>query len=196
MNPLDPVPVGRRSLGHRAEGLDDIDYRIIALLRRDGRMPFRSIAQELELTEATVRSRVRRMEDSNSMRVVAVTDIEAAGFGMLLAIGVEVEGQPPSVVAERLAEIGEVFSVSVVIGSHDIEVLAVARDQDQLDQLLGRLAVVAGVRRLLPSLAVNVLKNQPHWVPFSNDLRRDELCGNSPASGDLRSDDVNSEEKP
>ena len=175
MMPLDPSPVAPRGpRSHRAEGLDDIDYRIIALLRQDGRMPFRSIAQELELTEATVRSRVRRMEDSNSMRVVAVTDIEAAGFSMLLAIGVEVEGRPPSVVAEQLAEIDEVFSVSVVIGNHDIEILAVARDQDQLDQLLGRLAAVTGVRRLLPSLAVNVLKNQPHWVPFSDDLSSGE----------------------
>jgi Lrp/AsnC family transcriptional regulator for asnA, asnC and gidA len=154
---------------HRASGLDDMDQAIIALLRRDGRMPYRTIANELELTEATVRSRVRRMEESDSMRVVAVTDIEAAGFGMLLAIGVEVEGKPASAVAEQLADIAEVFSVSVVIGSHDIEILAVAEDQDQLDQLLGRLAMVAGVRRLLPSLAVNVLKNQPHWVPFSDE---------------------------
>lgn len=154
---------------YRTAGMDAIDNRIVALLRRDGRMPFRSIAQELELTEATVRSRVRRMEDSNSMRVVAVTDIEAAGFGMLLAIGVEVEGRPSAQVAEQLAAIEEVFSVSVVIGSHDIEILTVARDQDQLDQLLGRLAAVSGVRRLLPALAVNVLKNQAHWVPFADE---------------------------
>lgn len=152
---------------YQAEGLDEVDYRIISLLRRDGRMPFRSIAKELQLTEVTVRTRMRRMEESNTMRVVAVTDIEAAGFGMLLAIGVEVEGRAPVVVAEQLAAIDQVFSVSVVIGNHDIEILTVARDQDQLDQLLGQLAVVTGVRRLLPSLAVNVLKNQPHWVPFN-----------------------------
>jgi Lrp/AsnC family transcriptional regulator for asnA, asnC and gidA len=158
----------RRS-AHRAEGMDDIDYRIVALLRRDGRMPFRSIASELDLTEATVRSRLRRMEDNNCMRVVAVTDIEAAGFAMLLAIGVEVEGRAPAVVAQQLAAIDEVFSVSVVIGTHDIEILTVAQDQHQLDQLLGRLAAVAGVRRLLPSLALNVLKNQSHWVPFSDE---------------------------
>lgn len=168
MNHSDPAS-SRQPAGARTDAMDEVDYRIIALLRRDGRMPFRTIANELDLTEATVRSRVRRMEDSDSMRVVAVTDIEAAGFGMLLAIGVDVEGLPSSVVAEQLAAIEEVFSVSVVIGSHDIEILAVARDQDQLDQLLGVLAAVDGVRRLLPSLAVNVLKNQPHWVPFSDD---------------------------
>jgi len=103
------------------------------------------------------------------MRVVAVSDLEAAGFGMLLAVGVEVEGRPATAVADDLAGIAEVFSVSVVIGTHDIEILIVARDLEQLDELLGRLARVVGVRRLLPSLAVNVLKNQARWVPFNHD---------------------------
>jgi DNA-binding Lrp family transcriptional regulator len=89
--------------------LDDTDHRIIALLRDDGRLPYRSIARELGLTEATVRARVRRLEDSRTMRVVAVTDIEAAGYGMLLAIGVQVENRSPEEVARELAMIPEVF---------------------------------------------------------------------------------------
>lgn len=147
--------------------LDDTDHRIIALLRADGRLPYRSIARELGLTEATVRARVRRLEESRTMRVVAVTDIEAAGYGMLLAIGVQVESRSPEEVARELAAIPEVFSVNVVVGAQDLEILMVAEDQAALHQLLqGRIATMAGVRRLTPSLAVNVLKNQPDWVPF------------------------------
>jgi Lrp/AsnC family transcriptional regulator, regulator for asnA, asnC and gidA len=147
--------------------LDDTDHRIIALLRDDGRLPYRSIARELGLTEATVRARIRRLEDSRTMRVVAVTDIEAAGYGMLLAIGVQVENRSPEDVARELAMIPEVFSVNVVVGAQDLEILMVAEDQDALHRLLQeRIATMAGVRRLTPSLAVNVLKNQPDWVPF------------------------------
>ena len=83
--------------------LDDTDNAIIALLRADGRMPYRAIARELGLTESTVRARVRRLEESDTMRVVAVTDIEAAGYGMLLAIGVQVESRSPEEVARELA---------------------------------------------------------------------------------------------
>lgn len=147
--------------------LDDTDQRIIDLLRGNGRLPFRAIARELGLTEATVRARVRRLEDSSTMRVVAVTDIEAAGYGMLLAVGVQVENRPPEAVAKDIAEIPEVFSVNVVVGAQDIEVLMVAEDQDALHHLLyEQLACLAGVRRLTPALAVDVLKNQPDWVPF------------------------------
>ena len=100
--------------------LDATDQGIIALLREDGRMPYRAIARELGITEATVRARVKRLEESNTMRVVAVTDIEAAGYDMLLAVGVQVEYRSPEAVAADLAAIDEVCSVNVVAGSHDI----------------------------------------------------------------------------
>jgi Lrp/AsnC family transcriptional regulator for asnA, asnC and gidA len=147
--------------------LDDTDQAIIALLRSDGRMPYRAIARDLALTEATVRSRVRRLEESNTMRVVAVTDIEAAGYSMLLAIGVQVENRSPEAVARELAELPEVFSVNVAVGAHDVEILVVAEDQAALNDLIShRLAAIPGVRRLTPALALDVLKNQPDWVPF------------------------------
>lgn len=147
--------------------LDETDQRIIELLRENGRLPYRAIARDLDITEATVRARVRRLEDANVLRVVAVTDLEAAGYGMLLAVGVQVENRAPEAVARDIAGIAEVFSVNVVVGAQDIEVLMVAEDQDALHHLLHeRLARVDGVRRLTPALAVDVLKNQPDWVPF------------------------------
>ena len=147
--------------------LDETDQRIIELLRGDGRRSYRALARQLALTESTVRARVRRLERSNTMRVVAVTDFEAAGYEMLVAIGVQVEGRPPLEVAEELAKIPEIFSVNVVIGSFDIELLAVAADQAALGELIGRrIACLPGVCRLLPSLALEVVKNQPDWVPF------------------------------
>jgi DNA-binding Lrp family transcriptional regulator len=147
--------------------LDATDQAIIALLRDDGRMPYRAIARTLDIAENTVRARVRRMEESDTMRVVAVTDIEAAGYGMLLAIGVQVEGRAPDAVALDLAKIPEVFSVNVVVGAQDVEILVVAQDQAALNELISdKLGVLPGVRRLTPALALDVLKNQPDWVPF------------------------------
>lgn len=147
--------------------LDAIDQRIIAALRKDGRLAFRALANEVGVTEAMARSRVRRLEDSGCMRVVAVTDYEAAGYGMMVAVGIQVEGRPADAVADELAAFAEIFSVCQVVGSLDIEALVVARDQEQLTELLtGRLANVPGVRRILPAVAIDVLKNQPHWVPL------------------------------
>lgn len=149
--------------------LDATDERIIELLRSDGRMPYRAMAAEVGLTEATVRSRVRRLEESNAMRVVAVTDFQAAGYELMLAVGIQVDDRDPLDVAEVLAKIPEVFSINLVIGSYDIEALVVARDQGALTNLVfHRLATLPGVLRVAPSLVVDVLKNQPDWVPLSD----------------------------
>jgi Lrp/AsnC family transcriptional regulator for asnA, asnC and gidA len=154
--------------------LDETDERIIALLRADGRMPYRAMAAELGLTEATVRTRVRRLEGANAMRVVAVTDFQAAGYELLLAVGIQVEERTPLEVAEELAAIPEVFSINLVIGTYDIEILVVAADQAALAELIyQRLATVPGVLRVAPALAVDVLKNQPDWVPLSNTTAQD-----------------------
>ena len=155
-------------LAHMA-GLDETDRRLIELLRADGRMAFRALADTLDLTESAVRARVRQLESSGAMKVVAVADAEAVGYELLLAVGVEVDGRPAIEVAEALATIDEVFSVSLVIGTHDIELLMVARDHEHLAELVtDRLVNIAGVRRILTGLAVDVLKNQPDCVPFDD----------------------------
>ncbi len=147
--------------------LDALDHKIIAALRSDGRIPFKQLAESLGANEATLRARVRRLEDSNSVRVVAVTDYEAAGYSMMLAVGVQVDGRRVADVAADLAAVPEVFSVCEVVGGLDIETLVVARDQESFNTLLTEtLAQVPGVRKLLPSHAIDVLKNQPDWVPF------------------------------
>jgi Lrp/AsnC family transcriptional regulator for asnA, asnC and gidA len=148
--------------------LDDTDYQLMALLRKDGRTPYRALALAVGLTEATVRARVRRLEDSDIMRVVAVTDYEAAGYTMMLAIGLQVEGRPADEVARELAGFAEVFHACQVVGKVDIEILVVVRDQPMLNELLSvKLARVKGVSRLFPAMAMDVLKNQPNWVPFA-----------------------------
>ena len=107
--------------------LDEIDQAIIELLRADGRMPYRAIAREVDMTETTVRARVRRMEESDTMRVVAVTDIEAAGYDMLLAIGVQVGNRSPEDVARDPGPNSRGVFVNVVVGTHDVEILVVPR---------------------------------------------------------------------
>lgn len=148
---------------------DEVDRRLVELLRADGRMAFRALADTLAITESAVRARVRNLETSGFMKVVAVADAGAAGFELLLAVGVEVDGRPALEVAEALAALPEVFSVSQVVGTHDIELLMVARDHDHLAELVtDRLVRIPGVRRIRTGLAVDVLKNQPDWVPFDD----------------------------
>ena len=60
--------------------LDRVDCKLIRLLQTDGRMPNNAIAQELGISEYTVRRRLKRLLDSGTIRIVAVADPIVLGF--------------------------------------------------------------------------------------------------------------------
>jgi Lrp/AsnC family leucine-responsive transcriptional regulator len=139
--------------------LDDIDRRIIAALKADGRATNQRIARALKIAPATVSARIRRLEDINAMRVVAVTDFSALGYRVLIAVGIEVQGRPAEEVAKDLATLDEVFAVHLVTGARDIEILVALRDIDEIEAFLLRdIAKVRGIRSLTAGIAADIIK--------------------------------------
>lgn len=146
---------------------DEIDRSIIEELRADGRATNQQIANKLGLTAATVSARIKRMEDADKLRVVAVSDFSAHGYNLLIQVAVEVEGRRASEVAEDLARLPEVFAVHLVTGRYDIDMLVALRDYSELGELmLNRLAGVAGIRSMLPAITVDILKYKFDVAPI------------------------------
>lgn len=147
--------------------LDEVDERIIAALRQSGRIANRDLARIVDVNEATVRTRLRRLEESSSVRVVAMRDLTAMGFECLAAVGIQVKGRSAADVGHDLAQLEEVVTVNVSIGTHDVEIQVVAHDLADLDRLLTHvIAHVPGVEKLVPGLALKVLKYTPDWAPL------------------------------
>lgn len=148
--------------------LDETDRNIIAMLKADGRATNQQIARSLRIAAATVSSRIRRLEQSNAMRVVAVTDFSALGYKVLLAIGVEVQGRPAEEVARELATLPEVFSAHLVTGARDIELLVALKDFEALQAFLQKnIASVRGIRSLTAGIAADVIKYSFDVAPLS-----------------------------
>lgn len=166
---------GKRTRGKAANAqggdglpaLDDVDEQIIAALRKNGRIANRDIAREMGLNEATVRTRLRRLEDASMVRVVAMRDLSAMGFGYLAPVGVQVKGRSAGDVGAEIAELERVITVNVAIGTHDLEIQVVAETLEEMQHLLtGVIAKIDGVERLFPSLALKVFKYNPEWAPL------------------------------
>jgi Lrp/AsnC family leucine-responsive transcriptional regulator len=149
--------------------VDDIDRSIVAQLRINGRATNLQIAEKLDLTAATVSTRIRRMEDADKLRVVAVSDFSAHGYNVLLELAIEVDGRPASEVAAELAEFDEVFAAHLVTGRYDIDMLVVLRGFDELPELLfEKFSKVRGVRSMMPAIAVDVIKYEFDVAPIES----------------------------
>jgi len=149
--------------------VDDIDRSIVAQLRINGRATNLQIAEKLDLTAATVSTRIRRMEDADKLRVVAVSDFAAHGYNVLLELAIEVDGRAASEVVAELAEFEEVFAAHLVTGRYDIDMLVVLRGIDELPALLfEKFSKVRGIRSMTPAIAVDVIKYEFDVAPIES----------------------------
>jgi Lrp/AsnC family transcriptional regulator for asnA, asnC and gidA len=124
--------------------LDALDHRLIAALRQNGRAPFRRLATELGVSEATLRNRYARLVDGNVLAVTAVTNPMALGYDATAMLGLSVNG-PPEAVADELSGWEEAVYVVVVAGRFDLLVELVAHDRRHLLELMNRIRALEGV---------------------------------------------------
>ncbi len=147
--------------------LDDVDNRIIEILRDNGRATNLEIAERLGVTAATVSSRIRRLEENKAMRVVAVSDFAAHGFDILIALGIKVRGRDVEDVAHDLSLLPEVFSINVMNGRFDLELLVALRAFDEIGTfLIEKIAVIDGVDEMDPAIAADIVKFEFNVAPL------------------------------
>lgn len=141
--------------------LDTVDRAIVERLSPDARISNRQIAEDLGVTEGTVRARIKRMEESKQVRITAVTNIDRFGDASLAYIWVEVERSDQiQQVASLLADIPELGFVGVMLGRSDILAITMVKNTEHLaDFVHTRISSIPGVRRTESSLGVNFVKH-------------------------------------
>jgi Lrp/AsnC family transcriptional regulator for asnA, asnC and gidA len=108
--------------------LDDTNLEIIKQLR-DGRRSFKKIADALEVTENTVRSRVTRMIESGILEIKGLVDVETVPGHEVVLIGVKLNTMELVKKGGEFSKLRGVVSVSVVTGRYDL-VLTVLLKED------------------------------------------------------------------
>lgn len=116
-------------------GIDELDRRIIAELQADGRVAFTEIARRLDVAEATVRHRVRRLERRGVLQVVAVIAPLQLGMRRIM-VGIRVRGHAVADVERSLRRLDEIDYVAVTTGAYDVVVMAACADEDHVARLV------------------------------------------------------------
>lgn len=99
--------------------IDQINYAIINHLR-DGRIPFRKIADNLEVSEGTVRARVKKLKEEGVLDITALVDPDAVPDQSVLMVGVRLKDMDLVKKGEEFSKLRGVVSVCVVTGRFDL----------------------------------------------------------------------------
>ncbi|CAM3742924.1 Lrp/AsnC family transcriptional regulator [Nocardiopsis rhodophaea] len=112
-----------------AVDLDPVDRHIIELLKADGRMSIRAVAQQVHISRANAYARLDRLRDQGVIRgFTAVIDPEKYGAGLAAYVSVRIEQHSWERFRDYLCDIPEVDHAALVSG--DVDLLLLVRVAD------------------------------------------------------------------
>jgi DNA-binding Lrp family transcriptional regulator len=123
--------------------MDDLDRRIVALLRQNARAGLSEMAGRLGVSRATVRARIERMQREGRIigfTVVTKGEIARAPVRGLMMLGIE--GRGADRIIRQLRGFPEVTAIHTTNGRWDLIVEIGTETLEELDRVL------AGIRRL------------------------------------------------
>jgi Lrp/AsnC family transcriptional regulator for asnA, asnC and gidA len=145
----------------RKKKLDKLDCRLIRLLQQDGRMSNIAIAQELEVSEYTVRSRMKRLLDDDIIKIVAVSDPIKLGFKISGNLKIKIDLKMADKVIEKLKQIDAVIWVALTTGGTDIDVDFISRSLKEFQDLIfKKISRIDGVLSTETSIMVDLVKDK------------------------------------
>lgn len=99
--------------------IDRINLAIIKHLR-DGRKSYKKIADELSLSENTVRTRVNKLIEEGVLEIAGLVDAQAVADHRIVIVGVKLATMELVKKGEEFSRLKGVIAVSVVTGRFDL----------------------------------------------------------------------------
>jgi DNA-binding Lrp family transcriptional regulator len=110
--------------------IDEVDEKIINILKADSRVPFLKIAKQIGVSEAAVRQRVKRLVESGVLKRFTIETSGEASAIMLISTNPSI---PTFKISNELKKINGVEKVYEVAGESDIVVFLSAKNINELN---------------------------------------------------------------
>jgi Lrp/AsnC family transcriptional regulator for asnA, asnC and gidA len=120
-----------------SELLDEVNLKILDILSRDASRPFVDIAKELEISDATVHIRVRRLRAAGILRKFTIaTDNTLLGYDHLAFIGINISRGTSEEVIVALSPLDEILELHELYGEFDLLLKVRARSLEQMRDIV------------------------------------------------------------
>ena len=125
--------------------MDDLDRRLIALLRTDARAAAASLAKALKVSRGTVQNRISRLRDAGEILGFTLRTPPTADDRVRAVMSIEVEGERTSQVLAALRGLPEVETVHMTNGRWDMLAELNTDSLAAFSQALDRIRTIEGI---------------------------------------------------
>lgn len=147
-----------------ARALDETDRSLIAELQRDARQSNQSIANALGVSEGTVRSRIKRLEEEGVVRITTIQNLEALGEQAAAYLWITCDRSRLDELGQRLATESGVGFVAATLGRADLLAIVFRESPGELVRFVDEgVKALPGVLDVRTELILEFVKNDVRW---------------------------------
>ncbi|MDT7860621.1 MAG: Lrp/AsnC family transcriptional regulator [Saccharolobus sp.] len=141
--------------------LDDIDKKILNILQQDSRIPFSRLAKMLNLSEATIYVRIKRLKENGVIKGF-YTDIDFDKIGLSVVAFILIKADPKKYdsILKQLVEMKEVYEIYDVTGEYYAMVKVRVPTREDLAKVLDKIGNMDGVTSTYTMLVLRVIKDK------------------------------------
>ncbi|MDP5209256.1 MULTISPECIES: Lrp/AsnC family transcriptional regulator [unclassified Microbulbifer] len=147
--------------------LDETDQKILEHLCIDARVSNREIAESMNLTEGTVRGRIKRMQSENMIRIMAIADVRVqTGYEnpMMVYLGIHADLKGVKETAKEISRLPFIRFAATMLGRYDILAISfIGSNEELIEHINTDIMTIKGVRHVETKLAIKSLKYNYRW---------------------------------
>ncbi len=142
--------------------IDLFDLKIIKVLNKDARKPYRAIAEELGVSDATVRNRINRMLKQGVIKQFNVL-VDYHKLGRIIKAFIGLKVQPPKLkeIVDHMIVNPDVQVLYRTTGEVDLFVEVIFKDMDELNSFLESELNIDGVTGTVVNIVIGPYKRCP-----------------------------------
>ncbi len=123
----------------KGKTVDEISLKILEILRSQGRISFRKLAEQVNLSPSSLVERVHRMEEAGVIQGYgARVDLEKMGFPIHAFVWIKRKSNEIGI-PRKIKAMKEVENFWIIAGAHDFLLEVAARNNEHLEEILDRL---------------------------------------------------------
>jgi len=138
--------------------VDEKDVEILKRLEENSRVGWAEIGKALNLSEAAVRKRVKKLLEEGIIKAFTVS-VDYLKLGKVVSItGINVKSENLLDVVEKIKDLNFVKELWLCSGDHEVIAKIVTKNYKELEGVLEKIKTMQGVENVYPAVVLKKIK--------------------------------------